>query len=62
MRKTWSSAKTDRTAWLSACASSSVVPNGFSMTTRTSTSFFVARPCSPSLPMMTGKNAGAVER
>ena len=62
MRKTWCSSKTDSTCRLSSTASSKVVPNGFSMITRTSAPSTRSRPCSPSLPTITGKNAGAVER
>ena len=62
MRKTWDSSSTASTCWLSARASSRRVPNGFSITTRTSAPGMVSSPCSPSLPTITGKNAGAVER
>ena len=62
MRKTCSSAKTPSTVLLSSWASSSVVPNGFSMTIRTSASSISSIPCSPSCSTITGKNSGAVER
>ena len=62
MRKTWRSEKTESTSALSARASASEVPNGFSMIARTSTSSDCARPAAPSAPTITGKNSGAVER
>ena len=62
MRKTCFSAKTASTRRLSSLASSSVVPNGFSMTARTSEPSWSLSPCRPSCSMMTGKNSGAVER
>ena len=62
MRKTWRSLKTDSTRWLSSRASASVVPNGFSMTARTSEPSWRLSLCLPSCSMMTGKNSGAVER
>ena len=62
MRKTWCSSKTDSTCRLSSTRLLQVVPNGFSMMTRTSASSTRFRPCSPRLPTITGKNVGAVER
>ena len=62
MRKTCFSSKTDSTWRLSCRASASVVPNGFSMTARTSAPGWWVSPCSPSCPTMTGKNSGAVDR
>ena len=43
-------------------ASASVVPNGFSMITRTSAPSRRFSPCSPSFSTINGKNIGAVER
>ncbi len=62
MRKTWRSSKTDRTRALSSRASCSDVPNGFSITQRTSASSRALRPWAPSCSTITGKNPGAVER
>ena len=63
MRNTWRSAKTDSTWRLSSRASASDVPNGFSITTRTSAP---ARPWSPLLARggarRDAKNSGAVDR
>ncbi len=62
MRKIWRSSNTDRTRSFSVRASCSDVPNGFSMTTRTSAPSRRARPYRPSFSTTTGKNSGAVER
>ena len=62
MRKTWRSRKTlDTTSW-SLRADARSVPNGFSITTRTSASSWRCRPASLSSSAITGKNSGAVER
>ena len=62
MRKIWLSENTDRTWLLSSRASASEVPNGFSITARTSTCSDRASPAAPSASTITAKNSGAVER
>ncbi len=62
MRKTWCSSKIASTRRLSSRASSSEVPKGFSMTTRTSAGSWWARPELPSASTITGKKLGAVDR
>ena len=62
MRKTCVSSKIASTRRLSSRASSSVVPNGFSMITRTSASSCCSSLASPSCSTITGKNSGAVDR
>ena len=62
MRKTWVSSSTSSTSLFSSRASFRFVPNGFSITTRTSAPSWWSSPCSPSLPTITGKKPGAVER
>ena len=62
MRNTCASSRTSRTALLSSRASARLVPIGFSITTRTSEPSWRSSPCWPSLPTITGKKAGAVER
>ena len=62
MRKTWVSSKIASTRRFSSRASSSVVPNGFSMIRRTSASSWWASFERPSSSTITGKKAGAVDR
>ncbi len=62
MRKTWRSRKTECTTSCSARADSRSVPNGFSITARTSACSWWCRPFSLSASVMTPKNSGAVER
>ena len=62
MRNTCVSSKIASTRRFSSRASSSVVPNGFSMITRTFASSWLFSPLAPSCSTITGKKAGAVER
>ena len=62
MRKTWRSRKTLETTSWSSRADARSVPNGFSMTTRTSAFSWRCSPASLSCSTITGKNSGAVER
>ena len=62
MRKTWRSRKTECTTSWSERAEARSVPNGFSITARTSPCSERCRPFSLIASVMTGKNSGAVER
>ena len=62
MRNTWVSSKIASTLRFSSRASPSVVPNGFSMISRTSPPSWWLSPELPRRSTMTGKNPGAVER
>ena len=62
MRKTWRSRKTLSTTFCSLRAVCRSVPNGFSMTQRTSACLWRCSPAALSCSMITGKNSGAVER
>ena len=52
----------DEAAWASFRALCRSVPNGFSITTRTSADLWRCRPAALSCSTITGKNSGAVER
>ncbi len=62
MRKTWRSRKTLWTTSCSRRADSRSVPNGFSITARTSLFSCRCSPFSLIASVITGKNSGAVER
>ena len=62
MRKTWRSRKTFETTFWSLRADSRSVPNGFSITTRTSASLWRCSPACLSCSAITEKYSGAVER
>ena len=62
MRKTWDSRNSRRTLRLSFLAEARSVPNGFSMTIRTSAPLMRSIFFWPSCSTITGKNCGAVER
>ena len=62
MRKTWRSRKTLETTSCSLRADARSVPNGFSITIRTSASLWRWRPASLSCSEITEKNSGAVDR
>ena len=62
MRKTWRSRKTLETTDWSLRADSRSVPNGFSITTRTSALRLRCRPAVLSSSAITEKYSGAVER
>ena len=62
MRKTWRSRKTLETTCWSSRADARSVPNGFSITTRTSASLWRCRSAFLSSSAITEKNSGAVER
>ncbi len=62
MRKICDSCRTESSWWFSSSASLSRVPNGFSITTRTSASGCLWSLCSPSCFTISAKKFGAVER